>query len=296
MYAADYNVTRLATYVVFFDDLIAGRQQEQIAANLLTDVRCVEIARAFATSLPRACSAGIVRPLADDVGAILEKCARDAFGTSAHARLPSWFLQNYEAFLASSTHKLLRHYAHHPATATTMAEAFGALLQVAEGMKRFVGLEKVHSGAHALLAACEHSRVNFLATESSDICASHLAFVEVLGAAVLREPERSVRNRHNALSFFAKSARWQQFAAACSPWLSRSSSLANLNGEIRMGIARADRSAPDIASLASAFLAASPPPPQPRRAGACTRTPIKRPIGRKRSAPFVELVRKLVES
>ena len=297
MYAADYNVSRLAAYVVFFEDLFLGQHDEFIAVNLLTDVGWAEVAKGFVCSLTRRCAAGPLRPLADDVGALVRQCAHGAFGTDAHDRLPSWFLQNYETFLASSTHKLLRHYTRKAAPTVVMKRAFGALLEMAEGMRDFVGLQTVRSGAHALLMACHHSRMNLLAMESSSICAPHLAFVELLAAAILREPERSVRDRHNSLSFFAKSARWQQLSRACAPWLSETSELSRLNSEIGQGIARAEQgTTTDIATLASAFLSTSPP--RARRV-VDLRTPTKpvfaRRIIHKRSVPFVNLVRKLVQ-
>ena len=296
MYVAEYNVSRLAAYVVFFEDLFLGQHDEFIAVNLLTDVGWAEVAKGFVCSLTRRCAAGPLRPLADDVGALLRQCAHSAFGTDAHERLPSWFLQNYETFLASSTHKLLRHYTRKAAPTVVMERAFGALMHMAEGMRAFVGLQTVRSGAHALLMACHHSRMNLLAMESSSVCAPHLAFVELLAAAILREPERSVRDRHNSLSFFAKSARWQQLSRACAPWLSAASELSRLNLEIGREIGRAEQGATDIATLASAFLATSPP--RVRRI-VDLRTPTKpvlaRRVIRKRSLPFVNLVRKLVQ-
>ena len=303
MHVADYNVTRLAAYVVFFEDLFLAQHDEFIAVNLLTDVSWAEVSRGFVCSLTRRCAAGPLRPLAADVGALLRQCAVGAFGTDAHERMPSWFLQNYETFLASSAHKLLRHYTRKAVPPVVMERAFGALLQVAEGMRCFVGLQTVRSGAHALLMACHHSRTNLLAMESSSVCAPHLAFVELLAEAILREPERSVCDRHNSLSFFAKSDRWQLLSRACAPWLSRDSRLAFLNAEIARGVARAERAAADIPSLATAFLATSPPR-QRRVAVARTPTKPKRPVLaspsraaiRKRPTPFEDLVRKLADS
>ena len=297
MHAADYNVVRYALYATLFTDLLRNEHNERIAINLLMDVRHSEVAKGFVVALTRWCEEGPARPLSADVGAILERCATCAFGTSEHSCLPGWFLQNYEGFLASSAHKLLRHYSVRAAPSQIMERAFDALLQVAEGMRKFVGLATVRSGAHALLLACHHSRCNFLAMESAGVCAPHLAFMEVLAEAILREPERSVNDRHNSLSFFAKSERWQQLSRACAPWLSEASELSRLNAEIGQGIARAEQgTTTDIATLASAFLSTSPP--RVRRV-VNLRTPTKpmfaHRVIHKRSVPFVNLVRKLVQ-
>lgn len=295
MYRTDYNVIRLAAYTTLFNDLLHNGHDECIAINLLTDVRWAEIPRAFVTTLTRACAAGPVRPMAADFAHVLTQTAAAAFGTTEHACLPSWFLQNWEGFLASCTHKLLIHYARRPATGEVMHRAFDALLQVAEGVRNFVGLQTVRSGAHALLAACHHSQIDFLSNESMLVGAPHLAFVEVLAAKILREPECSMDNRYNSLSFFAKSARWQKLSQACAPWLSHDSELSRLNLAIRRGDLHGSA---DIASLASAFLATSPP--RSERRPVHIRTPIKAPrtqraIG-KRSTPFVDLVRKLAKT
>jgi len=295
MHRADYNVIRLAAYNTLFNDFLESSHDESIAINLLTDVRWAEIPRAFVMTLTRACAAGPVRPLAADFEHVLTQSAKAAFGTTEHACLPSWFLQNWEGFLASCTHKLLIYYARRPAVRDIMWRAFDALLEVAEGARRFVGLQTVRSGAHALLAACHHCQVDFLSDESLLVSAPHLAFVEILAAKILRDPGCSMDDRHNSLSFFAKSAKWQKLSRACAPWLSQDSELSRLNLAIRQG---EQHKSADIASLASAFLATSPP--RPERRSVHIRTPIKpsrtQRVIRKRSTPFVNLVRKLVKT
>lgn len=224
----DYNLVRLQAYIEFFDGFFRNAFEWSTATMLLTDVRFAEVAKAFTMRLTRVAADGLIRPLHEDVAGILRRCAEQAFGTDAHDQLPSWFLQNYEGFLASCTHKLLRHYARNPTNERSMQSAYGALLQMADGMKQFVGLKTVRSGAHALMAACHHSRSNFLAMECNDICVAHLCFVEQLAGEILQEPERSMHDRHNSLSFFAKSVRWQQVVTACTPWLPKDSNLSKL--------------------------------------------------------------------
>ena len=293
----DYNQVRLAAYYAFFNDFLRGEYDTATGIHLLTDVRYAEVSKAFVMSLTRRCTEGAIRPLADGVSNLVRKCATSAFGTCEHDHMPSWFLQNFEGFLASCTHKLLKHYGRHPAPSTPMHRAFVALFQVADGMKRFLGLKQVDTGAHALMTACHHSRMDMLTLVSSDVCASHLAFMEQLAASIYQSPTSCMRDRHNALSFFAKSMRWQQFAKACAPWLRHDSNLAMVNALIeRATTEQAKDRAADVVSMASAFLFGSPPT-RPRRVHNFVTPPkfTERRVIYKRSRPFLDLVRKLVE-
>ena len=110
MQRARYNRARLNLYEELFDRLIENEYSEAVAANLLVDTRWAEVSRAFVNCLCRRSCTGVLRSLAADYGQLVQRAAESAFGTCAHARIPSWFLQNYEGFLASSAHKLLRHY------------------------------------------------------------------------------------------------------------------------------------------------------------------------------------------
>ncbi len=295
LFPADYNITRLAAYIEFFDDWLSGEHDEGMAINLLMDVRWSEIAKAFVTSLTQWVAHAAPRPLAADLCVILGRCAVAAFGTAEHQHLPSWFLQNYEAFLASATHKLLRHYLRNPAPTMVMRRAFSTLLQVAEGAKSFIGFARVSNGAHALMSAGHHSRTDFLSIESASIGAPHLVFMEVLASAILSDPLRSMLDRHNSLSFFARSDRWQSMARGCAPWLHEHSELSLVHGAVRHEVLRMHEPTETIATLASAFLATSP---KRTRSVITAKTPTKvaKRATRRQSTPFVKLVRKLVAS
>lgn len=293
----DYNMVRLSAYLDFFDDFLHDRYDRGTATNLLTDVRFAEVAKAFTMKLTRvAATEGSIRPLEGDVTATLRRCAVGAFGTHEHEKMPSWFLQNYEGFLASCTHKLLRHYSRHPAPEAGMQAAYGALLQVAAGMKEFIGLKRVCSGAHALMAACHHARSNFLALECEGICQSHLAFVEHLAAEILKEPNQDMHDRHSSLAFFAKSARWQQVSKSCSPWLAEDSNLSKVHAAIKRATESVKEPAAEVASLATVFLSTSSPKRTRKRAEFSTPRKAPRQATLGRSVEFVDLVRKLVES
>ena len=293
----EYNMVRLTAYVDFFDGFLSNQYDPGTAINLLTDVRPPEVAKAFAMKLTRRAMQGPIRPLQKAVADVLRQCADSAFGTHDHEQLPGWFLQNNEGFLASCTHKLLRHYSRTSATESSMRAAYGALFQVAEGMKNFIGLKQVSSGTHALMAACHHSRTNFLGLESENICHAHLAFVEQLADEILKEPDQDMHDRHNSLSYFAKSARWQQVSKACSPWLSEDSNLAKMHAAIKASAEKPPKEA-EIVVLASAFLSTASPARSRRPTQFCT--PKKKraqhqAISKHSADPFMELVRKLVE-
>ena len=211
MQRARYNVERLALYEQLFDRIVAGEHSEAVAANLLVDIRWAEVSRAFANCLCRRSKTGPVRPLAADYGQLVAQAAESAFGTRTHTRIPSWFLQNNECFLASCLHKLIVAFDRQPTAPLQMHRAFAALFDVAEGLRPFLGLRGLadSTAAHALMCAAAHSRFDFLAQAVRHSSASSLCLAEMLAERILvgDAPEREP-----AFAFFARSERWQAFA------------------------------------------------------------------------------------
>ena len=107
MFRARYNLDRLRLYEDLFDAVLEGKHSEPVAINLLIDIRWLEVPRALASCIYDASARGPVRPLAADFAHLASRAAEVAFGTCAHAEIPSWYLQNNECFLASCLHKLL---------------------------------------------------------------------------------------------------------------------------------------------------------------------------------------------
>ena len=303
-----YNFTRLNVYEQLFEAVIKGEQDECVAANLLIDIRWLEVSRAFVNCVASNSCTNTLRPLADDLRRLVSRAAEQAFGTCQHSEIPSWFLQNNECFLASCLHKLLRTYTRQPALAPhQMRQAIEALFDAAEALKPFLGLEYLarSSSAHALMSATAHSRYDFLKSEECVSSAPALCFAEMLAERILAQPGRALK-LESPFCFFARSERWQQFAARCVDCFSPDESFARLQRQAveYHSVKKPKDERPGLFFLASAFLeaemgaSASPPasPKRTKRRAVATVTPIKKHplVARKHSGPFVNLVQRLL--
>ena len=110
-----YNTSRSELYVQVFTNVVRGHDEhdaemQDAHANLLIDIRWADVARAFAFVLHREALRGEIRPLARTFERMAGQAASAAFGTRNHEKIPSWFFQNFECFLASTLHKLLLHF------------------------------------------------------------------------------------------------------------------------------------------------------------------------------------------
>lgn len=305
-----YNVYRLGLYQDLFDAVLEGKHNEGVAVNLLIDIRWMEVARALANVLCEASLRGPIRPLAADVCHLFTRAAVSAFGTSVHAEIPSWFLQNNESFLASCLHKLLAAFTQKTTAPLQMHRAFAALIDVADGLKPFLGLSHLalSTGAHALMSTAAHARYDFLTTMHANASAATLCFAELLAERILEESKDDEREAESPLLYFARSERWQVFAAACIDFFSPNESFARLHRLAKAALEAPKKEAPGLFFLASAFLDADagetaevPSSPEPLKRAIKTvaearKTPIKvcRSAIRKRSAPFVKLVQRLL--
>ncbi|MBD40231.1 MAG: hypothetical protein CMB11_07650 [Euryarchaeota archaeon] len=258
-HVAIFNEERYELYYQMFSGLVDGRDEydevadvELTRANLLIDVRWPEVSRALADTL---CALNefatspcySFRPLASDVARLVHKAAMIAFGTCRHECIPSWFLQNCECLLAATLHKMLVQFSTRSAlTETEMQSAFGALLEIAEGLRGFVGLHYLaeSTGVHVLMSAVANSRYDFLAKEGVVVRDAERVFADVLAERILADPNRAL-NVRSAFCFFARSERWQEFTNACLDydWLKgrEGDHLAQLSAVV--GIATRDASA-----------------------------------------------------
>ena len=291
MQCAKYNVERLVLYEDQFDRIIANEHCEDVATNLLIDIRWAEVSRAFVNCLCRRSAVGPIRPLGDDYGHLIARAADSAFGTHIHAQIPSWFLQNNETFLASCLHKLFVEFGRRPTTPLQMHRAFAALFDVAEGLRPFLGLRclSASTGAHALMCAAAHAQYDFLSKSASDSSVATLCFAEMLAERLL---EGDAPEAHSAFVFFAQSDRWQAFAKARLDFFSVDEAFARLQRLVRaQTVTKQDHG---LFFLASSFLDADAvaSDASPERPSSLAK-PL-RSIIRKRSDPFVRLVRRLV--
>ena len=206
-----------------FSDLLRGHNTEDpdaelTCANLLIDIRWPEVSRALADNVCQLCAAEdfAIRPLAHDVARLVGRAATIAFGTRRHAAIPSWFLQNYECLLAATLHKILVRFVTTNVSESTRHKAFHVLLDIAEGLRGFMGLPYVaeSTGAHALMSAVANSRYDFLSKEAMIVHPAERTFINALSEKILDDPNREM-NERSAFCFFARSERWRSFAAAC---------------------------------------------------------------------------------
>lgn len=228
-HVATFSEERYELYYQMFSGLVHGRDDndgaanvELTRANLLIDVRWPEVSRALADTM---CALNEfstspcynLRPLASDVARLAHKAATIAFGTCRHECIPSWFLQNCECLLAATLHKMLVQFATRSTlTETAMQSAFSVLLDIAEGLRGFVGLHYLaeSTGVHVLMSAVANSRYDFLAKEGVVVRHAERVFADVLAERILAEPNR-VLDARSAFCFFARSERWQEFTEAC---------------------------------------------------------------------------------
>ena len=305
MLCVRYNQVRLRVYEQLFEGMIRGEHCEMVAANLLVDTRWAEVSRGFVNCVTSNSCTNTLRPLAVDFGRLVSHAAELAFGTSRHSDMPSWFLQNNECFLASCLHKLILAYARQPALAPhQMRRAFGALFDVAEGLKSFLGLEYLarSTGAHALMSATANARCDFLKSAECGLSAPALCFAEMLADRILQQPGREL-SPESSLCYFARSERWQQFAERCGHCFSSDEAFTRLQRQV-VGQQHKELQSPGLFLLASTFLEAdaeakenvpvSPAPPRVAPTKVSKAPLVCRSAIRKRSQPFVKLVQRLL--
>ena len=300
------NAERWSLYRGMFERFLRGctvdADTRNMRANLMVDIRWTEVPRAFARCLVDESQAATVRPLALDFEQLVGQAATVAFGTRDHAAIPSWFLQNHECFLVTSLHRLLvEYYVWDSWENPVVHRSFRALLDVAEGLRRFLGLRYLaeSTGAHALMSAVANAKCDMLKWAAAPVRCPERHFANLLAERILADPNRALEVQ-SAFCFFARSERWRAFAKACAEDEAHDPSgpLARLLGEVAASTARqaAAGASPGLFFLASTFLEADASPPRPKRAARPAPTPAKRPrcTATKRTAPFLRLMQRLL--
>ena len=310
-FASPCNEERYDLYYDMFTDLLRGHHDgdarvETIRANLMIDIRWTEVPRAFARCLVDASQTTTVRPLARDFEQLVGQAATVAFGTRSHAQIPSWFFQNYECFLVLTLYELFVRFDHadceEPYAHCMMASAFDALLDVAEGIRSYVGLHYLSgcTGAHVLMSAVANAKHDIL-KKVPRMWPNYgrQLFVDMLARRILDDPNHALE-AESAFCFFARSERWRAFAKTCheigeARWGpgNEERDLSKLLKKVSEATAR--RPEPGLFFLASEFLDADASPERVTKVtrataiGKTARTPIA-----KRSVPFLRLVRRLI--
>ena len=306
------NLERLHLYVEMFHDVFLGRHKddanvETARANLLVDIRWPEVpaALAYALSVLSALETWDSVSIQYEIAKLISKAAMVAFGTSNHALIPSWFLQNCECLLAATLQRMIRRFGglgHY--SEKTMQRAYRALIDVAEGLRSFVGLSYLEqsTGAHVLMSALANAKSDILKA-FYDPAATHPArvFANVLAECILVDSNRE-QVVESAFWFFARSERLRAFAAACTDTWSTLPPRIKSNIEVLVNEvceATDPEEEPGLLFLASEFLAADASPAERDRCArvakkALTLTKETRSSIHKKSRPFLRLVRRLV--
>lgn len=307
------NAERWSLYRGMFERFLRGctvdADTRNMRANLMVDIRWTEVPRAFARCLVDESQAATVRPLALDFEQLVGQAATVAFGTRDHAQIPSWFLQNYECFLVLTLHELFVHFDHadveKPCAGCVMESAFRALLDVAEGIRSYVGLHYLagSTGAHVLMSAVANAKHDILKRiNRAWPNYGRQLFADLLARRILDDPNHALE-AESAFCFFARSERWRAFADACRE-MGGARSPDNEGRDLSQLLKQVDEATrrnradavPGLFFLASEFLDADASPERAVReaARATASGKASRASIAKRSAPFLRLVRRLV--
>lgn len=312
MARVEYNGVRLEIYLKMFAGLVRGENEsdaeaEDACVNLLIDIRWPDVPKALAHVLfNEATSSDSVRPLADTFERLVGRAALAAFGTTSRAEIPSWFFQNFECLLASTLHKLLGYFRNAIGPPLCAAQrkradlAFEALIDVAKGLRSYVGLSYLaqSTGVHVLMSAVHNAKCDFLkeVVKAGPRCAA-LILADVIARHILADPNREL-SVQSGFFFFARSDRWRAFAAACHNKGLLRNPLTELLHEVDGAMQRAVAAPPGLFFLASKFLETDASPERSMRAAAAARSArlrctLRSPIA-KRSKPFLRLVKRLL--
>ena len=222
------NYTRLSLYTRLAKSILEGTHNADEVANLLVDVRFIEIPQAFADAIADAAEESVnVHGLEARFSHLVQYVAFVAFGTTERNAIPSWFLQNYECFLAAMLHRLLVLLIskwHTSCFGGGRAEvvrnqarrAFEMAIALTAGAKSYLSLDCLSksSGAHAVLVVCNHSRYQFLSR--STMPHMYCLFMDVLAKEILATAdERDPTNVQTAFGYFASTRMWRAFAQNC---------------------------------------------------------------------------------
>ena len=263
------NYTRLSLYTRLAKSILEGTHNADEVANLLVDVRFIEIPQAFADAIADAAEESVnVHGLEARFSHLVQYVAFVAFGTTERNAIPSWFLQNYECFLAAMLHRLLVLFVSKwhvgcfrgdraAAVRNQARRAFEMAIALTAGAKSYLSLDCLtkSSGAHAVLVVCNHSRYQFL-SRSNPMPHMYCLFMDVLAKEILATAdERDPTNVQTAFGYFASTRMWRTFAQSC---VEKAESPFKAIEQLERDVTAAS-AAPDIASRKRK--APSPPPP-----------------------------------
>jgi hypothetical protein len=234
--AEPLNEVRFEVYHTLAEAFFFQTHHPVRTATMMLDVRFPEVPRAFASALVAAAGWHPNQvpevPKGSAIGVafeeVLVRTTQQAFGTSERDAVPSWFLQNYEYFFSELLRELLALFDRYatlmdgkPASPTALRRVFAMAFEMCGGARRWLSLDclAVSTGAHAVLAVCNHCAVDRLDLRAP-ASIHRVAFMDELARRILAEDPapRDVLNAQRAFGYYAGSERWRAFAAQCACW------------------------------------------------------------------------------
>ena len=237
-----YNLVRFNAYRRCATAFVNGAVYDMHElANMLHDLRWIEVPRAFSVALYEAARKGPLRPgLRFEFKQLLSYLTFLAFGSTEREVVQPWFLKNWDDFFVSCVNGILS-LNNRPDDVIKRREdilrrAFGGVLTLAEGARRYMSLDCLtqSSAVHALLVAAGHSRGSFLwhgyvqlGGDKSELSSTysfeasrpmtltHLILMDVVAEAILATGDTEVMTWERAFGHYAGSVKWRSYAQRC---------------------------------------------------------------------------------
>ena len=243
-----YNRVRFDAYRRCANEFVIGETYDaNELANMLHDLRWVEVPRAFSVALYNAARKGPLRPgLARNFKELLEYVTFLAFGSAEREVVQPWYLKNWDDFFVSCVEGILSLNSRDDAVLLkrekVVRRAFAGVLTLVEGARCYMSLDRLthSSAAHALLVAAGHSAHTFLwngwtqlggdVDEVPEGCKldakrkmtlAHTMLMDEIARAILKTEDFNVLSWHHAFGHFAGSTKWREFAERCKLYASR---------------------------------------------------------------------------
>lgn len=237
-----YNLVRFNAYRRCATEFVHGEVYDMHElANMLHDLRWVEVPRAFSVALYNAARKGPLRPgLELEFKQLLAYVTFLAFGSTEREVVQPWFLKNWDDFFVSCVDGILclnnRPDDRIKRREDILRRAFGGVLTLVEGARRYMSLDRLaeSSAVHALLVAAGHTRASFLwhgymqlggdqddvpdvdtNGASRSMTLAHLFLMDVIAEAVLATGDTEVVSWERAFGHYAGSVKWRAYAQRC---------------------------------------------------------------------------------
>ena len=168
--AVPYNRVRFDAYRRCACEFVTGETYDcNELANMLHDLRWVEVPRAFSVALYNAARKGPLRPgLARNFKELLEYVTFLAFGSAERDVVQPWYLKNWDDFFVSCVEGILSLNNRTDDVLlqreAVVRRAFAGVLNLVEGARGYMSLDRLKNStaAHALLVASGHCAHSFV--------------------------------------------------------------------------------------------------------------------------------------